>query len=408
MSFAWPLALLSLVVAPALLGAYWWLLRRRRKQAVRYSSVALLRSVLPRRNRWQRHLPVALLLASLVALAFAAGRPHVERSVPFARTSVILAHGRLGVDVRDRRRAQPAGRCTGSRSRVRRGPAEGRTDGPRRLLRLRGAERSADDRTQGARRRDRVPHDRARHRHRRGDAEGDRRHRRGEPERPTGRRRSRGRATARVGGGARRHRLRAGHRRAPDRRREQPWDRAARCRAVRGRAGRSRVHDRLRNGKPRRAFLHASPTRRPRLRKPVRRVRRGRRRLRRRRRVRGSGAAQTYRPSRQSPSRPEAPSTTPRTPISCEKSSPISPRTSQPRSSPPRSPGSSQHSAPSSPPRRSPPRCAGARTHSPYALRAATLRRAGSPIASPRCRQVPPGLIRTCRRQPTANHARPA
>ena len=91
MSFAWPLALLLLLVPPALLGAYWWLLRRRRKQAVRYSSVALLRSVLPRRSRWQRHLPVALLLASLVALAFAAGRPHVERSVPFARTSVILA-----------------------------------------------------------------------------------------------------------------------------------------------------------------------------------------------------------------------------------------------------------------------------------------------------------------------------
>jgi Ca-activated chloride channel homolog len=83
--------LLLLLVPPALLGAYWWLLRRRRKQAVRYSSVALLRSVLPRRNRWQRHLPVALLLASLVALAFAAGRPHVERSVPFARTSVVLA-----------------------------------------------------------------------------------------------------------------------------------------------------------------------------------------------------------------------------------------------------------------------------------------------------------------------------
>jgi Ca-activated chloride channel homolog len=91
LSFVWPLALLSLVVAPALLGAYWWLLRRRRKQAVRYSSVALLRSVLPRRNRWQRHLPVALLLASLVALAFAAGRPHLERSVPYARTSVVLA-----------------------------------------------------------------------------------------------------------------------------------------------------------------------------------------------------------------------------------------------------------------------------------------------------------------------------
>jgi Ca-activated chloride channel homolog len=67
------------------------MLRRRRKRAVRYSDVALLRSLLPRRKRWQRHLPVALLLLSLVALAVAAGRPHVERSVPYARTSVILA-----------------------------------------------------------------------------------------------------------------------------------------------------------------------------------------------------------------------------------------------------------------------------------------------------------------------------
>ena len=91
MSFAWPLALLSLLVVPLLVAVYWWLLRRRRRQAVRYSSVALLRSVLPRRKRWQRHLPIALLLASLVALGLAAGRPHVEREVPLARTSIILA-----------------------------------------------------------------------------------------------------------------------------------------------------------------------------------------------------------------------------------------------------------------------------------------------------------------------------
>jgi Ca-activated chloride channel homolog len=91
MSFAWPLALLSLLVVPLLLGLYWWLLRRRRRQAVTYSSVALLRSVLPRRKRWQRHVPIALLLASLAALGLAAGRPHVERDVPYARTSIILA-----------------------------------------------------------------------------------------------------------------------------------------------------------------------------------------------------------------------------------------------------------------------------------------------------------------------------
>jgi len=91
MSFAWPLALFSLAVVPLILGVYWWLLRRRRREAVRYSSVALLRSVLPRRKRWQRHLPIALLLASLAALGLAAGRPHVERDIPYARTSIILA-----------------------------------------------------------------------------------------------------------------------------------------------------------------------------------------------------------------------------------------------------------------------------------------------------------------------------
>jgi Ca-activated chloride channel family protein len=90
-SFAWPLALVSLLVVPLILGVYWWLLRRRRREAVRYSSVALLRSVLPRHKRWQRHLPIALLLASLVALGVAAGRPHLERDVPYARTSIILA-----------------------------------------------------------------------------------------------------------------------------------------------------------------------------------------------------------------------------------------------------------------------------------------------------------------------------
>jgi Ca-activated chloride channel family protein len=91
MSFGWPLALLSLLVAPALLGVYWWAQRRRRKQAVRYSSVALLRSVLPTRKRWQRHLPIALLLGALGALALAAARPQVSLSVPNARTSIILS-----------------------------------------------------------------------------------------------------------------------------------------------------------------------------------------------------------------------------------------------------------------------------------------------------------------------------
>ena len=91
MTFTWPLALLLVLAAPLLLGIYLLSLRRRRRLAVRYSSVALLRSVLPRRSWWKRHLPVALLLASIVVLAVGAARPQLTRTVSTSHTSVILA-----------------------------------------------------------------------------------------------------------------------------------------------------------------------------------------------------------------------------------------------------------------------------------------------------------------------------
>ena len=91
MTFAWPFALPLLMAAPVALGSYLWSLRRRRKQAVTYSSVALLRSVIPARSRWRRHLPVGLLVASLGLLAIASARPQVSSDVPIARTSIILA-----------------------------------------------------------------------------------------------------------------------------------------------------------------------------------------------------------------------------------------------------------------------------------------------------------------------------
>ena len=91
MSFTWPLGLLLALAIPVVLGVYLLAMRRRRKEAVSYSSVALLRSVLPRRSRWRRHLPVALLLSSLAVLAIAAARPQMTRNVPIGRTSVILA-----------------------------------------------------------------------------------------------------------------------------------------------------------------------------------------------------------------------------------------------------------------------------------------------------------------------------
>ena len=91
MTFTWPLALLLVLAVPLVLGIYLLSLRRRRRQAVRYSSVALLRSVLPRRSWWKRHLPVALLLASILVLAVGAARPQLTRTVSTSHTSVILA-----------------------------------------------------------------------------------------------------------------------------------------------------------------------------------------------------------------------------------------------------------------------------------------------------------------------------
>lgn len=90
MSFAWPLALLTLLAVPLLAGAYLWQLRRRRRRAVRWSSVALIKAAAPRRS-WRRHVPVALLLAALAALGLAAARPQVRVDVPVSQSALILA-----------------------------------------------------------------------------------------------------------------------------------------------------------------------------------------------------------------------------------------------------------------------------------------------------------------------------
>lgn len=91
MTFLWPLALLFALVVPALLGVYLLALRRRRPRALSYSSIALLRSALPRRRRWRRHLPIGLLLISLALLALAAARPQITSEVPFGHSTVVLA-----------------------------------------------------------------------------------------------------------------------------------------------------------------------------------------------------------------------------------------------------------------------------------------------------------------------------
>jgi Ca-activated chloride channel homolog len=90
MSFATPLALLALLLVPLLLGGYLWQLRRKRKNAVRFSSVALIRQALPKRSRWHRHIPPALFLAAIAGLSIGAARPQISRDIAINKTSIIL------------------------------------------------------------------------------------------------------------------------------------------------------------------------------------------------------------------------------------------------------------------------------------------------------------------------------
>ena len=82
---------LAVFVVPLLLAAYLWQLRRRRPTAVRHSNVALVRTAVGSRRRWRRHVPIALVLASLGLLGVAGARPQVRTDVPVSSATVILA-----------------------------------------------------------------------------------------------------------------------------------------------------------------------------------------------------------------------------------------------------------------------------------------------------------------------------
>jgi Ca-activated chloride channel homolog len=91
MHFDWSWALYGLLLIPLLILGYVLMQRRKRKYAVQYASLSLIREALPRRSSWRRHLPFALLLASLAALLLAAARPQATVAVPRGSTSIILA-----------------------------------------------------------------------------------------------------------------------------------------------------------------------------------------------------------------------------------------------------------------------------------------------------------------------------
>ncbi len=96
MSFAAPLVLLALLALP--LGAALYLSAERRARRAREAFVAghLVAAVAPRRPRWRRHLPAALLAVAAAGLVVALARPQATVAVPVEQASVVVATDRSG------------------------------------------------------------------------------------------------------------------------------------------------------------------------------------------------------------------------------------------------------------------------------------------------------------------------
>ena len=107
MSFGAPLFLLALLAIPAALAARAYAQRQARRHAVRFPGVPVLAGVVGSESPLRRHLPLALLLASLAALAVALAKPQRSVAVPDERASLMLvldaSRSMEAVDVRPTR-----------------------------------------------------------------------------------------------------------------------------------------------------------------------------------------------------------------------------------------------------------------------------------------------------------------
>jgi Ca-activated chloride channel family protein len=91
LSFEWPLALLGLLVVPALVAAYVYRERRKVDAARRFGNPDLLPNLVDATPGWRRHLPLAVLLVALAAMVVGVARPHAKVSIREQEATVILA-----------------------------------------------------------------------------------------------------------------------------------------------------------------------------------------------------------------------------------------------------------------------------------------------------------------------------
>jgi Ca-activated chloride channel family protein len=91
MSFQQPVWLLLLLVVAALVAFYVVLQLRRKGYAARFTNVALLGSLVPRRPGWRRHVAFGLVALALGVLVVSLAVPSAKIRVPRERATVIMA-----------------------------------------------------------------------------------------------------------------------------------------------------------------------------------------------------------------------------------------------------------------------------------------------------------------------------
>ena len=91
MTFQAPWWLLALLAVAAVVGLYVVLQLRRARYAARFTNVALLGSLVPKRAGWRRHVAFALVALGLAALVVSLAVPSTQVRVPRERATVIMA-----------------------------------------------------------------------------------------------------------------------------------------------------------------------------------------------------------------------------------------------------------------------------------------------------------------------------
>jgi Ca-activated chloride channel family protein len=91
MTFQSPWWLLALLAVAALVAFYVVLQLRRQAYAARFTNVALLGSLVPKRPGWRRHLAFGIVALGLAALVVSLAVPSTEVRVPRERATVVMA-----------------------------------------------------------------------------------------------------------------------------------------------------------------------------------------------------------------------------------------------------------------------------------------------------------------------------